>query len=288
MPFNVSEFMANGGQFGFTHPSNFLVQIAAPPAFYGGDSRFVSFLCYGANLPGVNIDVSAERRYGFGPIKKVAYGMGQTDLNLSFYSDGAGQAIDFFDQWMRNIVSFGDVYYPIQGAAFGQVQYPAHYETTLEILYFNENPGPEGRELITYRFFDAYPIGMTEIPLDWNAINNFSSFSVPFTYRTFQILVNDVGGYGSGEAVLPNQDYLLEVAGSLNASMAGLNTSISGLFQQAESVSSGSIGFNVNIPGFSAVMGSISSNNNDINSKLNLVSALNGMSGYLGGGTTFP
>jgi hypothetical protein len=289
MPFDITEFMANAAEFGFTHPCNFLMQIAAPPAFYGNDTRLFSFLCHAGNLPGVGIEVSPEHRIGYGPSKKVPHNVGQTDINLTFYSDGAGTAIDFFDQWLRNIVSYGDVLNPIQGAAYGQVQYPEHYETTLELLYFNENPGYDGRELITYRFYDAYPIGMTEIPLDWNAQNQYSSFSIPFTYRTFQIIVNDVGGYGSEDAIVPNQGYLMDVANSYSGSYASINTSLSSLFQQSESISRGSIGFNTNIPGFSAVLGSISSSSNSLGNKLNIVGALNGaMRGNVGGGLSFP
>lgn len=276
--FNIADFRSNGAAYGFTRPAFFLLQIATPPQFWsGGDTRFLSYLCSAASLPGVAIQASGAKRFGYGPVKKIPYDLVHSDINLTIYSDGAGQVIDFFDQWNRNIISFGDVLNPIQGAMYGQVQYPEHYETDINLLYFNEAPGETGIELVNYTMTDAYPTGMAEIPLDWSQSEAISVVQIPITYRTYSIQVNSASGYGGfGDNPLEiASDYLSLVAGGRNGGFANINGSIRDAIGMAESLGSGVIDISGQTINFSAAVGAISSGSASLTQSLGIVSSLN-------------
>lgn len=253
MSFDISEFTARN-EAGFSRDSFFLMQMI-PPAFYQGDTQFLSYLCSATQLPGVSIQAQAQNRWGYGPQKKVPYGLVHSDINLTVYSDASGSAIDFFNQWQNSIIAYGSTNSQNQstGAYFGEVSYPDQYETTIQILYFSET----GDELIRYTMTDAYPLGMGDIPVSWSNSGNIASLVVPITYRTYQIQRFDVSG------------------GLIGGSFGGtINNAMDALFN-AEAITSGFIDIGGASISFSAALQALTTPLADIGSKLNIVGGIN-------------
>lgn len=214
MPFDIATFQAEALQTGFTRPAHFLVAIPQAPKWFAGNSRFLSYMCSAAALPGTQIITSEERQSGYGPSRKVPYDVAHGDITLTFFCDGDGQVIAFFDQWLRNTVAFGnpDRSNPISGASFGEVQYPEHYETTMQIYQYNENPGRTENsavEILKYTLDKLYPISMSEVQLDWANAEQIQTVQVTFSYKTFWLEKNKAARYGSGgPAVVRDGGYL--------------------------------------------------------------------------------
>lgn len=264
MPFDLKAFKANM-QYGYLKPSYFMFNLSNPPAFYSGSTRFLAFLCAAASLPGTQLITSDERVNGYGMSKRIPHDVAQTDVTMTFYSDGNGDALAFFDQWMRNIVSFGQRGKPIAGAMPGEVQYPDHYETTIEILGYNDNPGTGNAELFALTLDRAYPISVGEIQLDWSQSDAFSAITVTFAFRNSWLEKNNAARYGSGiDAITRSYNYFDNMR---SVGFLSQNSSAESRRDGAESINAGYIG----IPGLSQVLGGISSLQNAVGDKLAIV-----------------
>lgn len=200
--FNVENFKSQTGA-GFTRNSFFYMSIYPPQFWAGENTSFLSYLCSGAQLPGISILAPNASKWGYGPTRKFPINVSHPDISLTIYSDGQGNAIDFFDQWTRNVVTYGDPQSSVNGAPFGLVQYPSNYLTDIDLFYMSESGNEQ--ELIRCRFIDAFPIGVGPVNLSWAGRAQISQFVVPFNYRTFFIVKNQVD-WDTG-SITPNGMY---------------------------------------------------------------------------------
>ena len=263
MSFNIEEFKSNGAKYGFLRSSYFLAAIARPPKFYNGkNTRFLTYLCSAVELPGMQIITSEERVRGQGPARKIPYDITKTDVSLTFYADGNGESLAFFDEWIRSIVSFGNPVDPYKGAMYGEVQYPDVYETNLELYVYNP---ASSTEILKYTLERAYPTGMTGIQMNWSDADQIATITVPFTFQTYRLEKNIASREGNiGNAVERNSGYwdLIRSDGFIAENSYALKRRDS-----AESITSGVIG----IPGFNTALNTISSISNSISDKLAVV-----------------
>jgi hypothetical protein len=273
MPFNIDSFKANGAQFGFMRPAYFMANIAKIPGWMqlqGGSPNFLIYLCSAGNLPGITIGVNDERRWGYGPTQKIPFDVLHPDVTLTFYADGNGSAVAMFDQWLRSIVTFYDPTDVYQGAGFGEIQYPSNYYTNLELYAYNEAPGADNpTEILRYTLYDAFPISMSDIQMDWGNDGAICSFSVTFAYRYHLLQKNTAASYLSGSGgIAINSGWIADIA---NIGFDAINGNKTALLQQAESITSGFIG----APALAGALNSLISGNFNVGA---IVSSFNQLS----------
>lgn len=244
----------------------FYVTIAAP-AWYKGDTRFLSFLCSATSLPGVSIITTDERYKGHGPTIKVPHDVAHTDISLRFYSDGNGEALQFFNNWTKNIVSYGSPDKVRFGAGFGDTQYRDNYTSTIEIFGLNE--ASDGAEIIRYKLIDAFPTGLPEVQMDWQSTDELMSFTIPITYTTFQFYKNKGARKGNtGPAVELDSGYFDRNGNE--GPFAALNNTITQRMDFAEMVTPGFIGSSE----FFSALGALNKVGQTISDSLNIVNNL--------------
>lgn len=270
MAFNIQQFGSQALGYGLIRPSHFLAAIPVAPKWYSGSTRFLTYLCSSANMPGSQVITSEERIRGYGPARKVPYDIATTDVTLTFYCDGNGETVAFFDNWIRNIVAHGNPSKndPINGASYGEVQYPSQYETTLVAYIYNENPGTTGEsavEILKYTMDKAYPVSMSEVQMDWSNGETVQTFTVTFAYHTFYLEKNVAARYGAGVGVARDTGYLDRARG------AGLFDDVNQFAKYAtETAKSVNPGF-VGLPFVDQVVGMVSSLYSTVTDKLNIV-----------------
>ena len=267
MSFSITDFRSNAMQYGFTRPSFFLATIPSPPAWYAGggnNTRFLTYLCSTATLPGSQIITSDERIGGYGKSRKVPYDVGHTEVNMTFYADGNGEALAFFEGWLRNIVAYGADDINIKGAYRGEVHYPDHYEAQLEIFQYNENPSTNNIEILKYTLNQAYPVSIGEQQLSWESGDAISQINVSFAMKDYWITKNIAGKKGSGAAMQrdPNYNQRFEQDGFMAEYESRKNRG-----DKAEGITTGTLG----IDKLSAGLELISKYSSMINDKLNVV-----------------
>lgn len=193
MAFNVEKFKTQTAS-GFVKPSNFLVYILPPKWALNTEYDFnIAYLTAGASLPGMQILTQEARLYGAGPIVKMPYDVATTDITMTFYVDANGKSIDYFYEWMKNIVNLSHDQTQVRSGAFSnQIAYRDWYSTSIDIMLFNDKPGPnavnspQDAAFAMYTLFDAYPVNIAEPSLNWQAGNEVLQFSATFTYRSFE------------------------------------------------------------------------------------------------------
>jgi len=208
-------------------------------------------------LPGISILAPNANKWGYGPTRKYPIGVAHPDISLTIYSDGEGNAIDFFDQWTRNVVTYGDTQSEVNGSPFGLVQYPENYLTDIDLFYMSESGNPQ--ELIRCHFIDVFPIGMGQVSLSWSGQAQISQFIVPLNYRSFFIVKNEVD-WDTGN-IIPNGMYYNNMYSPVD--MGDLY-----------SVSSGFIGLNGLTSSLSSSLQTILSPTTNIAQKLQMVGGI--------------
>ena len=215
MAFSVEKFKSQTSG-GFLRPSNFLVYIYPPPwALNTADKFDIAYLTAGASLPGMQIITQDARLYGAGPLVKMPYDVATTDTTMTFYVDANGNSINYFYEWLRNIVNLSHDQYEVRSGAYSnQISYRNWYSTNIDIMLFNDRPNgdpvesPQDAALAMYTLFDAFPINVSEPTLSWQSGNEILQFTATFTYRSFErTLINPpaVRGIDTPAIPLPGQ-----------------------------------------------------------------------------------
>lgn len=193
MAFDIENFKVNT-QMGFLKPSNFLVYIY-PPNWVtrsGADTPDLAYLAAATSLPGLQILTTESKIYGQGPNVKMAYDIGATDITLKFYVDGDGDSLTYFYDWLKNIVNLSHVQdEPRSGAFSNQLSYRSEYTTKIDIMLFGNKlraagADPQDGSVLIFSLHDAYPLQIGEPGLDWQSGNDILTFTVTFTYKSFE------------------------------------------------------------------------------------------------------
>lgn len=249
--FDISKFASNVSS-GFTRTNLFIVQISTPP-FYEGSADFLQFLCSSSQLPGISLDTSSQKLWGYGPSQNIPHGASFQPINMTFYSDGDGKMLQFFNDWTQSIVSYGNKASKYKGAPYAELQYPENYYTTIDILYYS----PVGTDpyLCCYHLTEAYPMGVSPINVNWASTGQLAQITVPITYRNYEFIPN-ISEAGVISNTVGNPEFY------------------SSLPSGQQTISSPSISITGVLEGFTSILQTVG---NGVGSLLNGVSSLNNM-----------
>jgi hypothetical protein len=147
--------------------------------------------CDNAILPTINLlQEQNVRRYGFGPVENVAYGVNVGDFTLQFIVDKQASIIDFFESWMNLIVnrdSFG-------GANMNNVvgdnkrPYEVAYKDTYACPSVNVFVYDRAQNtVLEYNIYDVFPTGIQSMNLSWSEENSLMKLNVTFSFTDVRI-----------------------------------------------------------------------------------------------------
>ena len=181
---NLNASMQKSG--GLIQPTLFLAELQTPP-FMGGDQRIQNFLCNSANLPGKNILVQEHKRYGYGPPDRRVTGATFPEITLTFFVSNDGEPLQFMNEWLENIfytnASKGaDAESPF-GVPVFNVRYRDQYTVDFDISVFDV----AHNKVIKYRLFEAFPMQIGDVTVEWGANDSFATVAVVFTYRHYEM-----------------------------------------------------------------------------------------------------
>ena len=148
-------------------PNRFDVNIPVPLTLipYIKSARALTYRCENAQLPGRTFATTEQKTYG--PVEKHPYLTTYNDIDLTFIVDDDMQEKLFFDAWLNYINPTYNY----------NLRYKENYATTVTINQYSVS------NELTYsiNLFDAYPISMNQLDLDWNT-EGYHKISVTFAY----------------------------------------------------------------------------------------------------------
>ena len=198
--------------------NRFDVQIPVPLTLipYVKSARNLTYRCENANLPGRTLATTEQKTYG--PVEKHPYLSTYNDIDLTFIVDDDMQQKVFFDAWLNYINPTYNY----------NMRYKENYATTLTINQY----GVSNENTYTVSLFDAYPISINQLDLDWNG-DGYHKITVSFAYTYWKNLT--LQGLGM-ELLDAGIDSTVTGMGGLGGS---IGNSVSGGFNSmADSISS--------------------------------------------------
>lgn len=134
-----------------------------------GSARNLQYRCEAAQLPGRTFAPMEQKTYG--PVEKHPYLTTYSDIDLTFIVSGDMNEKLFFDLWFDYINPMFNY----------NMEYKSDYSTILTVNQYDVS------NQLTYsvNLFDAFPISMNQLDLDWNNENQHK-LVVTFAYTYWQ------------------------------------------------------------------------------------------------------
>ena len=149
-------------------PNRFDVVLTVPTVInlVGSSSRILTYRCESAQLPGRTFATTEQKTYG--PIEKFPYLTTYNDLDLTFIVTDTMVEKYIFDSWLE----------AINPARTNNFEYKSDYSTIITVNQYNVFND------LTYAvdFYDAYPISMNQMDLDWSQNDSYHKLTVTFAY----------------------------------------------------------------------------------------------------------
>ena len=206
--FNIDNFTAElNKRKGLMRSNRFLVTMAPPPVMIKQDVsifRSLEFWCESVTLPGYLISTYNNKRYTYGPEEKRPIIPVFQPIQCVFNSDGNGDYVNFFNQWLQYIMPH-DWYTSFNqnsrySGSMYEIEYKNNYCTDLIIQVYDSAGMSSKRDEMTinkdsnkvieggnelpileYVVKEAFPNQIYDIPFNWSDNQNIK-FQVNFDY----------------------------------------------------------------------------------------------------------
>lgn len=137
-------------------------------------------------LPSVMIDTYETKRYGIGPNIKSATNVRFEPFSMSLLIDENFHLHKLFQKWLNMVFDFSG---RIQTSGTQGLiplylsSYKRNYATEIDVKIYNNN----GTVKALYKFYQAFPIGITNPSLSWRDNNSLFKFDISFAYTNWSI-----------------------------------------------------------------------------------------------------
>ena len=143
----------------------------------------ITLSCREATLPGTSLATHTLDNDRTGVTERHAYRRQYSDVaSFTFYVDNEYNLIHFFENWIAFIVNEG-ASDALDGNYNYRVNFPNEYKTDIFVKKFEKDY--TGRNL-DYRFINAYPISINEMPLSYDA-SAIMTCTVNFNFTRYLI-----------------------------------------------------------------------------------------------------
>ena len=193
---NLNEFKSNLNRFGGVARTNmFDVRINIPTMLSaagegagGLSSRDISLLCEGATLPGISLNTTPIKRYGYGQVEKKPYLTTYTDQTFTFIGDNSGAVHGLFYKWMNGIVKGDEKTSNLTVSGYNglspyEVEYKENYAVDIVITCYDDTD----QSIIICTLYEAFPIFLGDIQLNWADTDQLMRVPVTFTFTHWKL-----------------------------------------------------------------------------------------------------
>lgn len=197
--FNIGRFRSEVSGADSVLPTHSFLVVFAPmpwaiqkfPASAGNLDSILTMRCDNVVLPSINLLQEQNiRRYGFGPVENVPYGVNVGDFTLQFIVDKNAFVVQFFEEWLNKIVnrdSFGgaNMNNVLPG---GRKPYEIAYKDTYACSSINVFVYDRSQNnVMEYNIYDAFPTGIQSMNMSWSEENELMKLNITFSFTDLRI-----------------------------------------------------------------------------------------------------
>jgi hypothetical protein len=197
--FNIGRFRAEVSGADSVLPTHSFLVVFAPmpwaiqkfPIAAGNLDSILTMRCDNVVLPSINLLQEQNiRRYGFGPVENVPYGVNVGDFTLQFIVDKNAFVVQFFEEWLNKIVnrdSFGgaNMNNVLPG---GRRPYEIAYKDTYACSSINVFVYDRSQNnVMEYNIYDAFPTGIQSMNMSWSEENELMKLNITFSFTDVRI-----------------------------------------------------------------------------------------------------
>lgn len=173
----------------FGGPGPGLLSVLGNYADWGAENLL--FRCESAQLPGVTALKEEIRRFGYGPIEEVAYGMQFQDMTLGFIVSRNSFQFKFFNEWMNyvtNFRSYGGSNMTVQDLKTGMAPYEVSYKQDYTMAQSNIFVYDRAEtQTMVYEIYDLFPIAINATDVSWGDADQLMRLYVRFAYTDYTL-----------------------------------------------------------------------------------------------------
>jgi hypothetical protein len=196
--FNIGRFRAEVSGADSVLPTHSFLVVFAPMIWTRSKfsaqnlDSLLTMRCDNVVLPSVNLLQEQNiRRYGFGPVENVAYGVNVGDFTLQFIVDKNALVIEYFEEWLNLIVnrdSFGGANMNNNNLKNGRKPYEIAYKDTYSCPNVNVFVYDRAQnQVMTYNIYDVFPTGIQSMNMSWSEENNLMKLNITFSFTDLRI-----------------------------------------------------------------------------------------------------
>jgi len=196
--FNIGRFRAEVSGADSILPTHSFLTVFAPmpwaikkfPA--GNLDSLLTMRCDNVVLPSINLLQEQNiRRYGFGPVENVAYGVNVGDFTLQFIVDKDALVVEFFEEWLNLIVnrdSFGGANMNNNKIGGSRRPYEIAYKDTYACPNVNVFVYDRSQNAVMeYHIYDVFPTGIQSMNMSWSEENTLMKLNITFSFTDLRI-----------------------------------------------------------------------------------------------------
>lgn len=203
--FNINSFRSEVINNDILPSHSYLVTFAPFRAGYDENKLLTSFViekrntlmmrCESIILPTPSLlEEENIRRYGYGPVEKVPYGVQFSDVSMTWLVDSNSEIIEFMHRWMNTIVMHdspnanmaqsSEKRPGLEGYRPFEVGYKDGYTNPVVRVYVYNRQ----QQVVTeYELFDVFPMNIQSMNLAWSDENQMQKLTVNFAYTNMRV-----------------------------------------------------------------------------------------------------
>jgi hypothetical protein len=185
MAFDIERFRSKINEFsGIAPSSRFTVSIFSsnPKLRSITNKEALEFLAFAVDIPGMKFSPDLVMLNGYGRINEVPLRVDTNNSAISFYVDNEALVYKFFYTWMNMVSNIDGKFYRNGGGnGFDEMAYAEDYYCDIVINYYGYN-----NTIMRVELYDAFPMELSGIGLDWNDQNTLTSCQATIGFRAIK------------------------------------------------------------------------------------------------------
>jgi hypothetical protein len=182
MPFNIENFRAHFYDKGYLQNNKFELYVERPNILRSSSipsTYLIKYRASGVLVPSLNLIPAEVFRYGIGTRSKYVHNAQVTDFVVNIIVDKNADLWDFWYTWLNSIFQYSPTETPNYRHPAYTLNYKDDYSALLQLIVY-DNYGEIAKKI---NFYEAFPLSIREIPLDWKSQNELMELSITMAYK---------------------------------------------------------------------------------------------------------